>query len=290
MRLFKLLMTVLLSVALVSCSDPNLLTQFSNQNSDEALYHNALKKIDALDWQGAIDIIEDQLSPGYQQKINVRESLMGAYAGKCGLSFVTLLDGLSTSTGGVFKLALGSFGGIAVDTAACDSAVGILQDLGTSTQRTQNQNLYAAILGLTKMGVNLHKTLDIESSGVGNGSVDVGWDSCQEPGVSTPGQLTDAEVKKVIAGMGLIFENIATLIAALGSGNAGVDAMDAAKTQCEAIAGVGNCTITDEASTAIDADMIRMFRMMISSSSLGLGSCDLSVLVPTPDCCPGLWP
>lgn len=288
MRTLKLMLAIILSLSMVSCSGTNFFTQFSNQTTDEALYKNALKKIDALDYQGAIDIIENEISAGYRAQTAVRESLMGAYAGKCGLSFVTLINGLSSATGGIFKLALGSFGGVVVDTAACDSAVTVLQSLGTSTARTQNQNFYAAILGLAKLGVNLHATLDLESSGAGDGAVDAGWDSCTVPGASTAGQLTDDEVKKVIVGVGLIFENIATLITAIGSGNAGVSAMDAAKTQCEAVAGVGNCTITDESSSALTSDMIKMFRRMISSSSLGLGSCDLSDVTLPLDCCPGL--
>lgn len=287
MRTFKLLVTVLMCSFISSCG-PNAFTQFSSQNSDEALYQNALKKVDALDYAGAIDIIQNQMGAAYRAKTNVQETLMGAYAGKCGMSFVTLISGMSSASGGIFKIALGAFGGIVVDTAACDSAVTVLQGLGTSTTRTQNQNLYAAILGLAKLGVNLHASMDQESSGAGDGAVDAGWDSCPAPGSSTAGQLTDAEVKKVIVGVGLIFENIAALITAMGSGNAGVSALDSAKTQCEAVAGAGNCTITDENSAAITPTMIRLFRRMISSSTLGLGSCDLSVLGPPPNCCPGI--
>lgn len=287
MRFLNWLPTLILCLLMVSCTDPNFYTQFSNQSSDEALYHNALKKIDAQEWQAAIDIIEGDLSSTYQQNVNVRESLMGAYAGKCGFSFITLVGGLSSASGGIFKVALGSFAGISVDTAACDSAVAILEGLGTSTQRTQNQNLYASLLGLARLGVSLHKTLDQESSGLGDGTVDAGFDVCLKPGVSTAGQLTDAEVKKVIVSVGLIFENIATLVAAMGSGNAGVDSIDAAKTQCEAALGAGNCSITDESNPALSG-MLNMFRRMISSSSMGLGTCDLSVILPAPDCCPGL--
>jgi hypothetical protein len=286
MKFFKniiLLLGVLLS--LTSCSDPNFFKQFSKQDSDEALYHEALKKIDALDWDAAINIMANQLSASYKQSVKVRESLMGAYAGKCGLSFVTLVSGLASSTGGIFKLALGAFGGLQVDVASCDSAALILQSLGSSTERTQNQNLYAAILGLTKLGVNLHNTLDTESSGIGDGAVDGGSDVCAEPVSTTAGQLTDAEIKKVIVGTGLIFENIATLAAAIGTGNAGVDSMNAAKTACEAIAGVGNCTITDEGSTAITPQAIRFFRRLVASSSMGVGSCDISVPL---SCCPAL--
>lgn len=292
MREIQKILILIPMLMVLSCSDPNAFTQLSNKNSDEAIYQEALKKIDALQWDSAIDLIQNQMSATYKQRVDVRESLMGAYAGKCGLTFVELVNGLSNSSGGIFKIALGAFGGIKVDTSACDSAVSVLASLGTSTQRTQNQNLYAALLGLTKLGVNLHKSMDRESSGVGDGAVDAGWDICQKPVTSTAGQLTDLEVKKVIASVGLIFENIATLVAAIGSGNSGVGALDSAKTECEKVAGgPGSCTITDESSSAINAGTVFVFRKMIASSVLGLGSCDITVLPGgANECCPGMVP
>lgn len=279
MRTYKILISIFFSLAITSCSDPNVFQQFSNQTSDEALYKEALKKIDALDYTAAIDIITNQMSAGSQARVDVKESLMGAYAGKCGLTFVTLIDGLSsTAETKIFPLALGAFGAIAIDTTSCDKAVDVLKSLGTSTQRTSNQNLFAAFLGLAKMGVNLRKTLDREFSGLGDGVVDGGYDVCAAPTGTTDGQLTDDEMKKVITGLGLVFDNIATLIASIGNGNDGVNALDAAKSQCESIPGVTSCTFVDEAD--IDAMTIAIFRKMIASTELGFGSCNVIT------CCP----
>lgn len=274
MRTYKVFITLILSLLMTSCSDPNLFKQFSNQTSDEALYKEALKKIDALEYSAAIDIITNQMSSAYQSRVDVRESLMGAYAGKCGLTFVTLVDGLgSTQESKIFPLALGAFGSIAIDAASCDNAVAVLKSFGTSTQRTSNQNLFAAFLGLAKMGVNLRKTLDRESNGLGDGVVDAGYDVCSAPAATTDGQLTDEEMKKVITGLGLVFDNIATLIASIGNGNEGVNALDAAKAQCENIPGVDSCTFTEEAD--VDPTTIAIFRKMIASVDLGFGTCDV---------------
>lgn len=279
MRTYNFLVVLILSLAMTSCSDPNLFKQFSNQTSDEALYKEALKKIDALEYTAAIDIIKNQMSSAYQQRVDVRESLMGAYAGKCGLTFVTLVDGLGTTAETkIFPLALGAFGSLAIDTTSCDNAVEVLKGFGTSTQRSANQNLFAAFLGLAKMGVNLRKTLDRENSGLGDGVVDAGYDVCAAPAGTTDGQLTDEEMKKVITGLGLVFDNIATLIASIGNGNEGVNALDAAKTQCESIPGVTSCTFIEESD--IDPTTVAIFRKMLASTDLGFGNC--SVIT----CCP----
>jgi hypothetical protein len=277
--------TTLVLILLVSCGSSNLFTPVSNRTSDEALFLDAMKKIDDMDWSGAITILSGQLSAKYKQRTDVREALMGAYAGQCGLSFITLLNALSTgsASGGLFTIGISAFGGLSVNTAACDSAVEILAALGTASERSTNQNLYGAFLGIAKLGVNLHKTLDTESAGLGDGAVDSGFDACSAPGTTTSGKLTDAQIKKIIVGMGLVFENISALSSSLGNGNAFLTTIDSLKTNCENVAGgAGSCTITDENSTSINASLITLFRRMIASQNYGLGTCDMT----TGACCP----
>ncbi len=126
-------------------------------------------------------------------------------AGSAGISFFDLIANLkNVSSGKMFGFSLQIFGNRSVDTAACDNAFNVLMGLGVNgLSRTNDENLFAAILGLTKMATNLHHKLDTESSGLGNGTVDVGWDSC--PTSNAAGRLSDAGVDKVISGIGLIF-------------------------------------------------------------------------------------
>lgn len=288
MRILFWLIPLTISLFLTSCGgDSNALTATANLTTDEARYLTAVKKIDSGEYQTAIDIIVNQISAVYKEKIEVKESLMGAYAGKCGISITGLIQGLGTFSGSVFSFSLSPFAGTIVDPSACDSAIAVLQSIGSAATRNENQNVYGAILGLAKIGVNLHSTFDQESSGLGNGVVDATWNSCTAAATSTAGKLTDAEVKKIITGMGLIFENITALSSVIGATNAGVSSLDAAKTQCTATAGAV-CTVTSETSVILTPAVVRLYRRMIASSVFGFGTCDISSSTVPPSCCPAL--
>lgn len=276
---------IILSLTLTtSCSNPNVLTEYSRTSSDEALYLEAKNKMDDFDWDGAITILTTDLSSAYQARSEVKETLMHAYGGKCGILFLNLINSLkNVSSSKMFEFSLQIFGGQNVDATACDNAFTTLMSLGTSSlSRTNDQNLFAAILGLTKMAVNLHRKFDTDVAGLGDGVVDVGWDSC--PDSAAANRLSDAEVDKVISGVGLIFENIAVLGAELSSGSAG-SSLASALNSCESALGVGNCSIVDE--STVTPQIRRLFRRMISSSAMGFGTCDISDEI-TPGCCPGI--
>lgn len=314
MKKNRMVIIVLLSLTITtSCGQPNILTDYSVTNSDEALYLNAKTKIDNSDWDGAITILTTDLSATYQARSDVKESLMYAYGGKCGISFLSLVNSLkNVSSAKMFEFALSIFAGTTVDLTACDNAYTTLVSLGTAATRTNGQNLFAAILGLTKMAATLHAKFDTELSGVGNGLVDAGWDSCEIS--SAVNRLSDDEVNRIVSGVGLIFENLTALGGALTTGSAGT-AFTGAKTLCEtpiSIPAVGqptdwgasggttwmslgfptntptwtdfglppdigdpiNCLNTDPA--LVPDKMRRIFRRMISSSSQGFGTCDLA--------------
>lgn len=311
MRKLRIVITILMALTITtSCGQPNILTDYSNTTSDEALYLNAKNKLDDSDWDGAITIITTGLSSGYQARNEVKETLMHAYGGKCGISFLNLINSLkNVSSTKMFEFALQIYAGRTVDLTACDNAYTTLVSLGTAATRTNDQNLFAAILGLTQMAATLHAKLDTDVAGVGDGIVDAGWDSCEVS--SAANRLSDDEVNKIVTGVGLIFENLAALGSALTAGTAG-SAFTSAKTLCEtpltipaigtpaSYGGAGtwpdyglpaspswtnfglpadladplNCLNTDP--TLVAAKMRRIFRRMISSASQGLGTCDLS--------------
>ncbi|MGZ3775950.1 MAG: hypothetical protein ACXVCN_19710, partial [Bdellovibrio sp.] len=319
------------------CGQPNVLKGYSsNVQSDEALFLDAKNKLDSSDWDSAISIITTSLSASYQARTDVKETLMYAYGGKCGISFLNMVNSLkSVSSTKMFVFALSLFAGSTVNLAACDNAYATLVSLGAASTRTNNENLFAAILGLTEMGATLHSKFDTDLAGAGDGIVDAGWDSCTISTVTN--KLSDAEVNRIVAGIGLIFENITALGSALSAGTAGT-AFTAAKTLCEtpiALPAIGtpasyggsgswtnyglpaspqwtdfaglpadfatplNCLNTDPA--AVTDKMRRIFRRMISSSTQGFGTCDitnvtasvntsanpLSVTI-TSNCCPAL--
>lgn len=319
---FRILIFSLALLLTSSCDKPNNLTEFSSTESDEALYFEAKKAMNSSNWEGAIDIMTNQMSATYRARSEVKESLMHAYGGQCGISFFDFINNLkSVSSSKMFEFSLQMFGGRVVNQEACDSAVDTLISLGaTAASRTTNQNVFAAILGLTRMSTTLHAKFDQEFSGLGNGVVDAGWDSCNT--ADTAQTLSDEEMNRVVTGAALIFENLAVLGDQLTSGSAG-GAFDAAKTLCEAsvigdpdqygapggtawsdITGIPadfaeplNCLNVD--TSLVTDKMRRIYRRLISSSTMGFGTCDLSdvdasitgppfAVTFSSNCCPAL--
>lgn len=317
MRSLRKIIIIFLSLAITtSCDKANVLTEYSKTDGDEALYYEAEKLIDAEDWDGAIEILTTDLSATYRSQAKVKETLMHAYGGKCGINFFDLIDRLKdVSSSKIFEFALDLFEGADTDITACDNSIATLLELGaTADLRTNNQNVYAALLGLTRMAVTLHTKFDTESSGAGDGTVDAGWDACTAS--SAAGRLSDADMNRIATGVGLIFENLSYLTDELTSGSAG-SAFDSAKTLCEATppaiqdpedydpsyAGMGwddlpvapvlpaspaysdfglpsyfdeALTCTNTVDSAVSANMRVIMRRLIASSDMGFGTCDIS--------------
>ncbi|MGZ3774580.1 MAG: hypothetical protein ACXVCY_02025 [Pseudobdellovibrionaceae bacterium] len=314
MNRLRIVFIILMSLVITtSCGQPNVLTSYSNSTSDAAIFQNAQTKVNNGDWDTAISIITTQLSASYQARSDVKETLMYAYGGKCGISFLTLVNGMkNVSSSQMFKFALQLFAGTTVDLTACDNAYTTLASIGAASVRTTDQNIYAAILGLTRMAATLHARMDTDASGAGDGVVDTGWDSCVV--TTAVNRLSDADMDRIVSGIGLIFENMTALGSVLSSGSAS-SAFTSALTACQTpltVPAVGqptdygapggttwtslgfstnsptwvdlglpadlttalSCLNTDPA--AVSDKMRRLFRRMISSSSMGFGTCDIS--------------
>ncbi|MBO9667534.1 MAG: hypothetical protein J7501_12065 [Bdellovibrio sp.] len=300
-KLKTLLITFMCLLLTTSCDKPNVLSEFaSGQDTDDALLIDAQKAMDTLKWDDAINIYTVKLSAAGQARRDVKNKLASAYAGKCGVLFFDLIQGLKNSPSPqMFRLFMGIFAGKTLTTAACDQAIATVQGLGTVGQRTESENLYLTILGLARIGTTLSSKLDRNTSdgqldgvatvcnNAASGAETDGWaadwkayDSNIFP--SAPAGktafLTDAEVEKVIVGLGLIFENVAALTNSLGGGNSTLTGIDAAKQQCadamSELTGVATCTFVkaSDIPPAHRSKLIYAFRLMMDASEMGLGS------------------
>ena len=229
----KIFILVLSLVITTSCDKPNVLTEYSKTDGDDALFYESRKMMDSGNWDGAITILTTTLSPTFRSQTKVKERLMHAYGGKCGINFFNLIQSLkNVSSSKMFEFALELYATQQTDITACDSSIATLRELGaTADLRTNNQNVYAALLGLTRMAVALKTKFDTESSGLGDGNVDLTWNSCDPSAAAS--HLADADVNRIATGIGLIFENLTYLSDELTAGSAG-SAFDSAKTLCEA--------------------------------------------------------
>ncbi|UOF01089.1 outer membrane protein assembly factor BamD [Bdellovibrio reynosensis] len=300
MKSVKRIFIIFLSAVLTtSCGDPNLLTEFSETDSDEALWVDAKKHIDDLEWDSAIDIIENQLSAGYQERIDVKEGLAGAYVGKCGLTFLEIVSGMTDApSSNLFEYFMGIFKDMELEPEHCETAIEIIQGLGTVSQRTQDQNLFLAILGIARLGVTLSYKLDQVDH---DGQMDANSNVCND---HSGGQLSpwpmpvyqfmprqtpvpahylnDADMRKIVSGFGLIIENLAALTAAIGNDSDTITALDDFKADCQEASGDVACDITDP-DDVDDALMKYAFRVFMDTSDVGFGTCSLSTPLPVDD-------
>lgn len=316
MNFFKRLLIISLVMSLTtSCSDPNILEDFSQTESDEAYFIEAQKKVDNLEFTLALDILENKISAGYQQRVKVKELRAGAYAGRCGFTFADIFAGIqNSSTTNIFPYFMSIFGYTTVIPAACDNAITIMESLGSVLTRTNDQNLFLSILGLARVGTTLKSKLDgTIQDGVAEGAYLTGYNVCHNyvAGVADDGwanvpplpapetmpvsgrTITDADVKKIASGVGLIFENISALGGAMSGGNSVVTALESALTQCESLPGGPDCQVTDP--NLVSDELVYAIRVLLADSSMGFGTCTAGAVPnpPTPPfpptfCCPGL--
>lgn len=298
---------ILCSMLTTSCGDPNLFTEYSQQETDEAFFIDAQKKIDSLQWNAAIDIINNKMSANYRQKVKVKEALAGAYAGKCGFTFADVLAGLQNNPSSrIFPFFMSIFAGLTLDTASCDSAITVMESIGGVLDRTADQNLFMSILGLARIGTVLSAKLDRPiADGTPDGVYKTDYNVCHNysAGVATDGWpgnvpyapepvaaptrfITDTEAKKVASGIGLLFENMSALGSVLSGGNSTLTGLQSALTQCESVAGASNCTQTNP--NNVSATLLYATRVLLDEGQMGFGSCVVGSVTPGQICCQGL--
>lgn len=269
---YVLYIVPLLFVITSSCGG-NLYNEISSKSSPDALFIDAKNALNDLDYTTAISKIS-QLQSSNLEYYNTcstvdgvrkcpRETLAGAYAGRCGFSFLSFIASIASSSGAVFSFLMNSFTNITVIPSDCYNAQLVIESIGTSTTLTSDQKIFMALLGMAKIGIYLRKYADANQDGV----TDAGFDACSTTSIS------DADVKQVITGMGLFL----TYSAALSTSGSATSDLSSISAVCGAA-----CNITDPNSASLDATVVNTFRDIIASQQYGVGNCN--PLLPT--CCP----
>lgn len=251
--------TVFLKMFLIfllsSCS--NVLKDVASNDKDTELLIEAKANINALSYQAAIDTLTLKVSAGSKTKIEFRETLASAYAGKCGLNFATFVNSLSTaSAGSAFTLVLKPFVGLVVDPASCVLALNTMELIGTTQTRTTNQNAFTSIVGMSLMGTQTQVSAD---------KVPVNGDGVADQNLCA---LSDAVIDNIIIGFGFMSKNFSALSTAqLGSSSQ--TSINDSITQCTAVAGA-TCQITNPAD--ITAPVRDTMRDLLNTIEYGLGN------------------
>ncbi len=286
-RFFHRCLCVFFASTLLSSCGFNIFETTANKDKDSALFHKAQYQLDRLEFAESIKTLKS-MTTDFQAKAEFKRILASAYAGKCGLLFLSFFKAVGEA-GSVplFQIFMKAFTQKAVDPASCYEAAVIMREIGSSASvRSSEDNLFLAILSMAMIGSYIKSKADVDSTGgLGDGVVDTTFNSCDAQ-EAAPGQafLTDDDVKSVVVGFSLLLENIAYL-SAVAAGNSAATAVTDFLEKCNIVAagsgGDNPClkfTIADVTQPNVIA-----FRNILKTSTAGLGDCTDEAIIT---CCP----
>ena len=259
----------LVSLILVCCTQTscrNVYTNFANTTNDAALLYAAQMQIDSRNFDAAIATIQS-MSAGGQADRDVQSSLASAYAGSCGLDFLTLAQALSgLASQKLFQvLLLQMKSGTRTNITACKTAESIL--LGLSS-RTVDESLLLALTEFVKIG----RILAVDADPSGTGTAPAGFDSC----ATTP--ISDTDARDIGTGLTIAVTSIASSgITALNGATGPITSVCATIDAYLAALGggfagySGFCNKTSGAS--FTSTEVKVFRSLTRSNEIGLGTC-----------------
>jgi hypothetical protein len=198
---------ILILCSLPSCS-VNILETFADPLTNDALLYAAKQLMNEHDFNGAIDKF-DLMTPEYLSKAEVRAEHASAYLGICsGLTFIEFIDELATISTRFMPWMVATFtGGNAAKQTACIQAETIIKSIATlGVNRTVDENLLMAMVGIAKMGIILSRYSDTAPA---NGTADAGFDPCLAAGT-----LPLADARQLATGFNIAIdalENIGSL-------------------------------------------------------------------------------
>jgi hypothetical protein len=267
----RLVLVFFLSFSL-SCGASNVFENTGNRETDQALLEAGIQYINDGDYDAAIRELE-KITSSFRRTPRVVKAIAGAYAGKCGMEFVQLINDIGGSSGTTpLMLLMNAFQSRVISPSDCNSAQIAIESVygSVSAIRPTDLNFFLALLGMTKVGTYLRSIADADQ----DGAVDVTFtNACTDD----DDNITDDEVKQVGSGMGLILDNITAITAAVS----GSDALDALET----LAGLcgASCTITDPNDAGWDAATVKVMRSVVAHEDFGIMTCNDPTLV---GCCP----
>lgn len=274
-----LIFSLVLCAVLSGCA--NIFETAADKTSDEAILEDLRKKMNNGEWDSALEKFEE-LSDASKEKPEVIQKWASAYAGKCGLDFISYFGALSEASldsTTIFNFLMAAWSGDSVESSACTLAHTKMEEISRDpNSRTSSQNFFMVVLGMVKVGVYLRNNLDVDSTGnLGDGTAE------KNPCSTT--DLPDASLDEVITGLGLVTTNLSALTTVLPAGSM-TSALDQLNTFCNDPDYSGMCSKTDPSTiTAGDRDNFRDVLKTDKTNTtapFGVGNCADSSVSP---CC-----
>lgn len=269
------LATLLLAFSLassMSCS-VNILENFADTNTDEALLNDAKKMINQGNYNGAIAKI-DKMTSSYQATRAIVSLRAQAYAGLCGLNFFDLvlaLGNLGTTRILPFTLSTFRSGADTTKIDACITAETLIKSIGAVGARTTDENLLMLLISFTKIGNLLSYYADSDQDGTATAAYDVC--TVGGAGVRTAGaDMPDEDARELGTGLTIALESLSAIS---GSVNLGSGSLAGLSGACSALPpGYDFCAKTDGSQfTANELKGIRSLAREGSALGLDLNGC-----------------
>jgi len=256
MKMKKLIFIFLLLP--LACSQ-NFLQDMSSISPDEDSYSMAMDALNDENYDLAISIVNNQITPIGQTAPKVRELLASAYAGKCGLNFLDYTKKLTEqNSGSSMSTLMMPFVQKAVDPASCRTALETMELIGPTEARTANQNIFTSITGMVLIGAALRGYADIAPP-LGDGAPDINL--CTD--------FTNAQVDDIIIGFGFFNKNFSSVSSTM-IGSYSNFVLGSVSTMCSDAAGAAACNITNPAD--ITLPMRDIFRDLVNTREYGIGA------------------
>lgn len=260
-----MIMVAVVVSSVTSCK--NAFEESAQKNTNEAVYFAAQRDLDASDFDSAITKLLT-LSTAYKSRREVVATIASAYAGRCGLQFLTLVQLISDNPGSrLFPLLIQNFKNSTVsDIADCVEGERWLRTLAPTnvfTDLTSDENIMLAMLSFAKIGSALATYGDLDHDGV----ADATFDTCNVA------NLPDATAREIGTGITVAISAIAASGATIGAG-----ALNAVATACSSLpAGQNFCSIYVPADfTAAQVKVIN--GLIASTDTVGLGTCNNTLM------------
>jgi hypothetical protein len=272
----RVLICVLLLVGNLNCS-VNVLEIFADKTTNEAIYVESMKLMNAKDYQGALDLIAT-MTDDYEATRKVVTLKASAYAGLCGFEFLPFVDAMSNmGSTFLFPFLLGAFRSATTTTQMddCRTAEDLVESIGTLANRTTDENLLLLMISFAKIGVTLSYYADADQDGTVTG----GFDVCTAAGARTAGAsggvaIPDSDIREIGSGLTLAMTTLQQIGSEINLGSGSLTALTDVCADLAALPPAGTydfCSITDP--TAFTASHLKAIRSLLKEdSAVGLDS------------------
>jgi hypothetical protein len=249
---------IFLTISLLSTSCKNLFSELAKSDSDAAIFYSARQLSNARLYDDAINKIYE-LSDEYYQRRDVQVFLASAFAGKCGLDFLSFAQSVANNPTNAtpMELALVHMKDVSSE-VDCQTAETIMRAVSPAGDGVMSDSiddaLYMAFISLAKIGAILSRIAD---TGAGNpdndGAVDAGYNACA---------MADADAREIGTGITLLYNNIILTSSDFAT------AMDDMATVC----GVAGATCAKTDPTAFTAPELVLLKGVVDFQDFGVGS------------------